>query len=84
MVTFACSIGITLWFLAQKISSFVKTLIKTFFSQTQENANLGVQKLQYFFTTQKNSSWQVHYPTLPKLGRKEKPGLKIKQCNSSF
>ena len=56
-------------FFAEKICSFFKT----------QDANEYFQKLKYFLKTQGKYSIirQVHYPALPKSGRKEKPGLEF-------
>ena len=45
-----------------------------------EFSNEYFQKLKYFLKTQGKNSFfrQVHYPALPKLGRKEKPDLETK------
>ena len=55
--------------------------IQVFSSKTQQTSIQFVQKLKYFLKTQGKYSFfrQVHYPALPKLGRKEKPELSI-QC----
>ena len=59
----------------KKDDFFFKTLLIP--SKTQGNANEYFQKLKYFLKTQGENSFfrQVYYPALPKLGRKEKPGL---------
>ena len=50
---------------------------RVFSLKTQQNSIEFVQKLKYFLKTQGKNSFfrQVHYPALPKLGRKEKPVL---------
>ena len=53
--------------------------IQVFSSKTEQNSIQFVQKLKYFLKTQGKYSFfrQVHYPALPKLGRKEKPGIVV-------
>jgi len=75
LVTFACSIGKTLCFLLKKY--VLSSKLWLFSSETHEDANEYFQKLKYFLKTQGKNLFfrQVHYPALPKLGRKEKPAL---------
>ena len=80
LITFAI---IWVCFLLMKDNSVSKF---SFSSKTQQNSIQFVQKLKYFLKTQGKNSffWQVHYPALPKSGRKEKPVLNsISICSIS-